>query len=70
MKTTRLILSGCLFFWLAAAPIVWTVRDGLGPDMVQTQGTAAATKFLITWGVPAIVLGVSLAMLGLGSAKQ
>lgn len=54
------ILASSLVWWMAAAPIIWTIRDGLGPDMIATKGIAAAVRFLVMWGIPALTLGLPL----------
>ncbi len=61
----RQILLGLLLAWAAAAPLVWIVRDGLGPDSVETGWVEGAFKFLATWGGPALVLATPLALLAL-----
>lgn len=56
----KIVLLAALVNWVAAAPIVWIVRDGLGPDMIESTGMKAALKFLIQWGVPALIIAVPL----------
>lgn len=56
----RLILSSALVTWVAAAPLVWILRDGLAPGMVESVGTKAVFKFLMCWGIPAMMLVVPL----------
>jgi hypothetical protein len=56
----KILFSAILFTWLMMSPLVWILRDGLGPDMVATTGTHAATKFAVQWGTPALVLAVPL----------
>ena len=56
----KMILFAALTTWAAAAPLVWIVRDGLGPDMVETSGAQAVFKFAVSWGLPALVLAVPL----------
>jgi hypothetical protein len=62
-KILIVILLGALVTWAAAAPIVWIVRDGLGPGMVETAWPRSVYKFLVLWGVPALVLTVPLIIL-------
>ena len=52
------ILLGTLVAWASAAPIVWIVRDGLGPDGVDSGWAWSVVKFLVLWGVPALILAV------------
>jgi hypothetical protein len=54
----KIILMAVLVNWVAAAPLVWILRDGLAPGMVESVGTQAVFKFLVCWGVPALVLAV------------
>jgi hypothetical protein len=56
----KVVLMAVLVTWVAAAPLVWILRDGLAPGMVETVGMQAAFKFLVGWGVPALVLAVPL----------
>jgi hypothetical protein len=45
-----------LGLWLLACPLLWIVRDGLGPDSVETTGWATLWKFS-----PMLLLGLALA---------
>jgi hypothetical protein len=54
------VLLAVLVNWVAAAPLVWILRDGLGPDMIETTGMKAAFKFLVEWGVPALIITAPL----------
>ena len=56
---TTIVLAS-LVTWAMCAPLVWTVRDGLGPDSVDTVGTHAVFKFLGMWGIPALARAVPL----------
>jgi hypothetical protein len=59
----KVLLLGALVAWASAAPVVWIVRDGLGPGMVESEWPRSVFKFLVIWGVPAIVLVVPLIVL-------
>lgn len=59
------ILFSVLLTWIAAAPVVWIVRDGLGPGMVETSGLQSLLKFAGLWGIPFAVLAIPLAGLWL-----
>ena len=61
----KIILLALLVCWAAAAPLVWILREGLGPGMVESVGMQAAYKFLVGWGLPALVLVVPLIWLGI-----
>jgi hypothetical protein len=50
------LLQGALIIWPMAAPVVWVVRDGLGPDSQETGWGMAIVKFSLQWGVPALGL--------------
>ena len=45
-----------LLVWVVTAPLIWILRDGLGPDMVESGWTPGTFKFLAGWGVPDLVL--------------
>ncbi|HEY7156756.1 MAG TPA: hypothetical protein VH575_22495 [Gemmataceae bacterium] len=64
----KIILMAVLVNWVAAAPLVWILRDGLAPGMVESVGTQAVFKFLVGWGVPALVLAVL--MVGLSALER
>jgi hypothetical protein len=53
-------LQGALIIWVMAAPIIWLVRDGLGPDSHETSWGPAIVKFSVQWGVPALALALPL----------
>ena len=41
-------------------PIVWIVRDGLGPGSVETTWPWSVLKFLVAWTGPALLLAAPL----------
>jgi len=45
-----------LGLWLAACPLMWVLRDGLGPDSHETTGWAALWKF-----APMLLVGLAVA---------
>ena len=52
----------CILVWIVAVgPFCWMLRDGLGPDSVQSHGPHAVARFLGTfyWG-PVLVALVAL----------
>ncbi|WP_020475537.1 hypothetical protein [Zavarzinella formosa] len=61
----RMGLLAALMAWAAAAPLVWIVRDGLGPDAVDSAGIQSVSKFAVMWGLPALTLAVAVAGLTL-----
>ncbi len=56
----KTILQAGLIVWAACAPLVWIVRDGLGPDSRESGGAWAVFKFVVQWGIPALVLAVPI----------
>ena len=49
----------CLLVWIAAiGPFCWLLRDGLGPDSVESHGAHAVARFLLTlyWGPVLVAL--------------
>jgi hypothetical protein len=65
VETFRAVLQGLLLAWTAAAPLVWILRDGLGPDSAETGWIEGGLKFLVGWGGPALVLAAPLVLLAL-----
>jgi hypothetical protein len=56
----EVVLAAALVTWVLAAPLVWILRDGLKPGMVESTGLRAAFKFLVGWGVPALLIALPL----------
>jgi hypothetical protein len=47
------LLDGLLAAWVVGVgPVCWALRDGLGPDAVDSHGPGAVARFLMTfwWG--------------------
>jgi hypothetical protein len=61
----RVAILGALVTWVLCAPLVWILRDGLGPDSVESGWTIAAYRFTVMWGGPALALAVPLIGLSL-----
>jgi hypothetical protein len=57
----QVALAAALLTWAAAAPLVWVLRDGLAPGMVESAGARAVLKFSVGWGAPALALALPLA---------
>jgi hypothetical protein len=60
-------LDGLIVFWvLAAGPLCWMLRDGLGPGAGESQGVEAMARWLRTfsWGPVLVVLVVVRRVLG------
>jgi hypothetical protein len=55
-----ILVQALLFNWAICLPIVWIVRDGLGPDSVDTGWVMGLLKTLTIWAVPALALAVPL----------
>jgi hypothetical protein len=64
----KIVLVAALISWVAMAPLVWVLRDGLAAGMVETTGLRAVLKFSAGWGIPALVLTAFLA--GLFEAER
>ena len=59
------VLDALLLFWsLAIGPFCWLLRDGLGPGAVDSHGTHAVARVLLTfyWG-PVLVALMTLRLL-------
>jgi hypothetical protein len=54
------LLQAALLVWVACAPLVWILRDGLGPDSHHSGWALSLFKFAVGWGVPALALAVPL----------
>jgi hypothetical protein len=54
--TLCIVLLAALLGWAALAPLAWILRDGLGPNMKDTEGLQAVSKFGLIWGLPGVVL--------------
>jgi hypothetical protein len=55
-------LQALALVWAGVAPLVWSLRDGLGPDAVDSGWAMPAYKFGVMWGIPALVLAKALAV--------
>lgn len=66
----KVILLGALMAWAATAPLIWILRDGLGPDQVDSGWARSVYKFLVAWGVPALVIVVPLIALWLVDRRE
>jgi hypothetical protein len=63
LQVLIVLFQAVLFVWAMCVPLVWILRDGLGPDMVETVWPMSVLKTLVIWGVPALVLAVPLLVL-------
>ena len=64
-RATVAVLDSILLVWaLAVGPLCWLLRDGLGPDSIDSHGTHAVARFLLTfyWG-PTLVVLVALRLI-------
>jgi hypothetical protein len=66
----RLGLIAALLAWVAAAPLLWILRDGLGPDAVDSAGGRAVGRFAGVWGLPALALTASAAGLAVVQSRM
>jgi len=63
-STLATLLYAFILVWVfAVGPMCWILRDGLGPDAVETTGWNAVERFFLTffWGPVLICLGVAWA---------
>jgi hypothetical protein len=60
VQILQTLLLGLLFTWGLCAPLVWILRDGLGPDSVESGWVRGFYRFAVTWGGPALALAVPL----------
>jgi hypothetical protein len=69
LRLLAVILQALLITWAACAPIVWIVRDGLGPGSVETTWPGSVLKFLVAWTGPALALAAPLLALSFVNRK-
>jgi len=52
------LVNAALLVWLLLGPLCWILRDGLGPNSVDSSGWQAIWRFLLTfyWGPICLVL--------------
>ena len=50
--TLRILVRAALLCWIFMAPFAWILRDGLGPDSVESHGWEALWRALsfLNWG--------------------
>jgi len=55
------LLQSAFICWSMLAPFAWILRDGLGPDSVETHGLEAVVRALTTfyWGPIFLALGAA-----------
>jgi hypothetical protein len=56
LQLLLVILQAGLIVWAACAPLVWILRDGLGPGTPESGSVWSVFKFLVQWSVPALAL--------------
>jgi hypothetical protein len=54
------LLQGALITWVMCAPILWLVRDGLGPGSHESGWVPGIVRFSGEWGLPALALTLLL----------
>jgi hypothetical protein len=58
------VVTAALFFWLmVVGPFAWILRDGLGPNAMDSSGLRAIQRFFLTfwWGPVSLLLGTLFA---------
>jgi hypothetical protein len=59
LRVVELLLGFVLACWvLFVAPFAWILRDGLGPNAIDSTGGMAVARFLVTfwWGPVALLM--------------
>ena len=60
-----------VFAVIALAPFAWLMRDGLGPDAVESSGTQALSRCFMTFYSGPILIGlIALALLFRHAGKR
>ena len=56
-----ILLQAAFISWIMLGPFAWILRDGLGPDSVETHGSEAVVRALRTfyWGPILLALGAA-----------
>lgn len=70
LQLGTVVVQAALMVWCACAPLVWLLRDGLGPDSVESGWGRGALRFMVCWGGPALVMAVSLVALSVGRRRM
>lgn len=73
MKAASVVVDTLLgFAVIALVPFAWIMRDGLGPDAVESSGASALGRcFMTFWAGPIVVtLAVAAISLHLVARKQ
>jgi hypothetical protein len=60
LQVLTVLFQAALLNWACCAPIVWIVRDGLGPDSQESGWGPGLVKFLVICGIPALLLTAPL----------
>ena len=69
-KLLYALLIAASISWLMLFPIIWILRDGLGPDSVTSEGVKAVERFFMTFNYGPIGLALLLANLLVKSRMQ
>ena len=56
-----ILLEAALLCWIFLAPFAWILRDGMGPDSVETHGLEAVVRTLTTFYWAPILLALAAA---------
>lgn len=60
LRSLTTVLQAGLLVWAACSPLVWILKDGLGPDATESGWARSVFKFAVQWGIPALALSVPL----------
>jgi hypothetical protein len=69
LRSLIVILQAGLIVWAACLPLVWILRDGLGPDAAETGWGIGVLKAAVQWGVPALALAAPLCGLSIAERR-
>lgn len=60
-STIQTLLLAALTAWSLCGVVAWIVRDGMGPDSVESHGWEALTRFFWSfyWGPVLLLLGAA-----------
>tara|TARA_X000001036_G_scaffold430080_1_gene462226 strand:- start:127 stop:348 length:222 start_codon:yes stop_codon:yes gene_type:complete len=70
MKFLRILLQVLICAFIFQFPFAWILRDGLGPDSLETFGFVAASKAFMTFYSGPILMGLFVLYYFVKKAEQ
>ena len=61
MNALLTLLRAVLVFWILMAPFAWILKDGLGPDSVESHGWEALWRAFTCMGWGPVLLALLIA---------